>query len=73
MGMYDTIWVKCPKCAEESGFQTKSGDCILGNYTLDDCPADAMVDANRHSPTTCDCGAVFKIDTATRRVVTISA
>lgn len=69
MGMYDTIWVKCPKCGEEHGFQTKSGDCILSDYTLEGCPADVMVDANRHSPTLCDCGALLKIDTTTRKVV----
>ena len=69
--MYDTIWVKCPKCGEENGFQTKSGDCILGDYTLENCPDDVMVDANRHSPNTCDCGTIFQVDIQTRRAVVV--
>jgi hypothetical protein len=71
MGMFDTIWVKCPKCGEESGFQSKSGDCILGDYTLENCPDDVMVDANRHSPYTCDCGTIFKVDIPTRKAVVV--
>lgn len=24
MGMFDSVWVKCPKCGTENEFQTKS-------------------------------------------------
>ena len=69
MGMYDTIWVKCPKCGTDIDFQSKSGDCILGNYELDNCPDDVMLDANRHSPMRCDCGAQLEIDRINRSVI----
>ena len=69
MGMFDTVWVKCPKCGEENGFQSKSGYCILGNYTLEDCPDDVMLNVNRHSPVECDCGCVFEIDVNTRKPI----
>jgi ribosomal protein L37E len=70
MGVYDTVWVKCPKCGEESGFQSKSGECILRDYTLKNCPNDVMMDINRHSPNTCrDCGTVFEVNVLTRKVV----
>ena len=69
MGMYDTIWVKCPQCQIDVDFQSKSGQCILGEYELDDCPDDVMMDANRHSPVQCDCGALLEIDRINRSVI----
>ena len=69
MGMYDTVWVKCPKCAKENGFQSKGGECFLGDYTLENCPDDVMSDINRHSPYKCDCGASFSVDILTRNAV----
>lgn len=69
MGMYDTVWVKCPGCGEESGFQSKSGECILMDYTLQNCPDDVLADVNRHSPEVCNCGAIFEVDVKTRTAV----
>jgi hypothetical protein len=60
MGMYDTIMVPCPKCAERTEFQTKSGECLLHTWNLEDAPADALGDVNRHAPYTCEkCGTIF--------------
>lgn len=69
MGMFDSIWAKCPNCGEENEFQTKSGECKLGQYDLENCPEDELADANRHSPIRCDCGDLLKIDTVHRKVV----
>ena len=64
MGMFDTIEVPCPKCGELWPFQTKSGECVLGDYTLENAPLDARTDVNRHAPVRClKCGAVFEVDT----------
>ncbi len=71
MGMYDTVIVNCPKCGAENDFQTKSGECILAEYTLENCPDDVMVDVNRHSPCQCDCGASFEVDVKTRKAVLV--
>ena len=71
MGMFDTILVKCPKCGKEHEFQTKSGECFLNVYTLEDCPDDVLVDANRHSPYNCGCGEVFQVDIPTRKAVSV--
>jgi len=71
MGMYDSVMVKCPKCVEEHEFQTKSGECLLDVYTLDNCPDDVMVDVNRHSPYKCDCGEVFQVAIPTRKAVSV--
>ena len=63
MGMFDSVFVPCPKCKTKQEFQTKSGDCILGRYTLKNAPMDVMLDINRHSPYICrSCGTKFKVD-----------
>lgn len=62
MGMFDTIRVPCPKCGEKADFQTKGGECILGYYEMDEAPADAMSDVNRHSPHKCEkCNTWFEV------------
>jgi hypothetical protein len=62
MGCFDTVVAPCPKCGELSGFQTKSGPCLLDEFTLDNAPEDVMRDVNRHSPNTCEkCGTLFGV------------
>jgi hypothetical protein len=62
MGCYDTIMVPCPTCQTREAFQTKSGECLLGEYNLEDAPEEVLGDVNRHSPYVCRvCGAVFHV------------
>jgi len=62
MGCPDTVIVRCPKCGEESYFQSKGGACLLRTFTLADCPDDVLSDVNRHAPNTCEkCGTVFEV------------
>jgi hypothetical protein len=42
MGMYDTIFMECPKCGEMNEEQTKWGPCRLHEYTIDDASPDAI-------------------------------
>jgi len=69
--MYDSVMVKCPKCGEEHEFESKSGECLLDVYTLENCPDDVMANVNRHSPYKCDCGTKFQVDIPTRRAVVV--
>jgi len=62
MGMFDTVIVSCPNCGEETEFQSKSGDCMLRHYTLEDCPDDVLSNVNRHAPYDCHCGVSFEVD-----------
>lgn len=72
MGMYDTVWVECPKCGTKEGFQSKGGDCLLGDYDLDNCPSDVMKNVNRHSPYECEkCKSLFKVDVRKRKAVLV--
>ena len=69
MGMFDIVFVPCPKCGRKEEFQTKGGDCILGRYTLKNAPKDVMSDINRHAPYTCSkCGTKFKVNENSRSV-----
>ena len=69
MGMYDSVMVNCPKCGEEHEFQSKSGECLLDVYTLENCPDDVMVNVNRHSPCKCNCGFNYEVDIENRKAV----
>lgn len=63
MGMYDTVLVRCPQCGTSAEFQSKSGNCTLETYSLDEASDDVLLDVNRHSPATCaKCGARFGVE-----------
>lgn len=78
MGMYDTVLVPCPNCKELLGFQSKVGECLLMEYTLEGCPENVLSDVNRHSPNECEsCGTKFAVELrevtkVTGRVVRLS-
>jgi hypothetical protein len=73
MGMYDTVWVKCPKCKTKNEFQSKSGDCYLENYSLKKCPPDVLANVNRHSPIKCEkCDTLYEVDIARRKAVIVA-
>lgn len=61
MGMFDTVLVKCPNCNTINEFQSKSGECLLAVYNLENCPEDVLRDINRHSPIECNCGTKYKV------------
>lgn len=72
MGMYDTVYANCPKCGEPNGFQSKSGECLLQAFSLDECPDNVLSDVNRHNPSHCeadDCDAMLSVDIENRKVI----
>ena len=70
MGIYDTVLVPCPKCGGVEYAQSKSGECELKDYALDDAPLDVLVDVNRHAPFQCErCSTVFEVNEKTRKSV----
>ena len=44
MGMFDYVWVNCPKCGDEIEFQSKAGPCNLNNYQLHNAPPKVQLD-----------------------------
>lgn len=62
MGMYDTVTVPCPTCGETGEFQSKSGECKLDVFPLDEAPDDVLLDVNRHPPMRCHkCSTLFTV------------
>ena len=62
MGVYDTVLVPCPRCGDRVEAQSKSGDCILARYRLEDAPYDVLSNVNRHAPFVCEnCGTIFEV------------
>lgn len=69
MGMFDSVWVPCPKCGEVNEFQSKSGECTLASYDLHNAPSDVMTNINRHAPITCHkCKTRYEVNPLTREV-----
>ena len=73
MGMFDSVMVPCPECSVRQEAQSKSGDCVLATYDMEDCPPDVLANVNRHAPFTCEgCGTVFQVElTVVARSVTV--
>ncbi len=64
MGMFDSLWVKCPKCKREIEFQSKAGECLLWNYNISDVPGEIIASLNGESET-CECGHTVTIRSKT--------
>ena len=52
MGMFDTVYFKCPKCQHRIEEQSKSGPCMLKDYDIDDAPFTVV--AGLLGPTWCN-------------------
>ena len=61
MGMFDTVWVACPHCAELVGFQTKAGECVLADLDLKTTPDNIIRDAARYDSRCESCGATVAL------------
>ena len=70
MGVYDEIRWECPGCKADNLAQSKSGDCVLAVYPMDDVPLCVAMDANRHSLRchNCHCAYQFSHKVAMRIV-----
>jgi len=61
MGLYDTVWLKCPKCNERNAFQSKGGECMLNSFDESNVPFNVLMNVNRHSPIECaKCGTLYE-------------
>jgi hypothetical protein len=73
MGMFDSIWIDCPTCEaigiDAIEFQSKSGECVLHDYTLEDVPAEVLLGVY-HSGGCRNCKRQFELTVKERKVVT---
>ena len=60
MGMFDSIFARCPSCLLPIEFQSKSGECNLNRYTSKSVPANVAQGASGKIEI-CDCGVRVKL------------
>jgi len=46
MGMFDSLYIKCPKCSKELEIQSKSGACAMFSYRKSNLPPEVAVGIN---------------------------
>jgi len=61
MGMFDRVYIACPKCGNKIEFQSKAGVCELNEYGTSDVPASIAGDIIGDEQQ-CQCGAIVRID-----------
>ena len=44
MGMFDRVWIPCPRCGQPREFQSKGGECVLADYYWPDAPVAVLRD-----------------------------
>lgn len=55
MGMFDSVYVSCPNCGSANEFQSKAGDCLLKDYSLDNAPPEILLDLKGQIQTCFNC------------------
>lgn len=65
MGVFDSVMAPCPECGARHEFQSKSGDCSLAVFELEDAPEEVLAGAIRHAPIACArCGTPYWVTLA---------
>lgn len=65
MGMFDRVYVDCPHCGKAVAFQSKAGDCVLDNFTIETAPVEILLDVMNAPEHCCSCGGwVVLVDPA---------
>lgn len=61
MSIFDRLYVPCPTCSKPVEFQTKAGDPYCNTFTLDNAPAEVLIDV-MNDPIYCEaCGQWFAL------------
>ena len=60
MGMFDSVFVACPKCHKVMEFQSKAGECDLKRYRSDSVPPEIAIDLAGEQQE-CECGSFVKL------------
>ena len=63
VGMFDSVYIECPKCGSDVEFQSKAGDCTLASYGMHDVPPEIAGDLHGQSQECRNCGRPMKITT----------
>ena len=61
MGMFDWVFIVCPECGGNIGFQSKAGECDLREYDEYDMPPEIAVDLKDEERRCDQCKARVKL------------
>lgn len=61
MGLFDTVWLKCPECSSKINIQTKAGSCELQEYYINIAPPDILGSLNGLESNCPECGKLYHI------------
>lgn len=61
MGVYDSVFFKCPKCGEDIEEQSKAGACLCRNIEPEEVPFEIAVDLVNTECKCYSCGSSFQI------------
>ena len=62
MGMFDSLYVNCPKCKKQLEFQSKSGECLLSVYTKESLTPQVAIGMNGDIVKCKSSGNSFKLE-----------
>ena len=65
MGMFDSVYVNCPKCNYQTEIQSKNGDCTLDKYNInniEEIPESILEDMANKVHTCDECNENFTIE-----------
>lgn len=60
--MYDSLFIKCPRCGKELQFQSKSGPCFLSCYNKSNISIDVAIGMNGDIAECQFCGINFRLE-----------
>jgi phage FluMu protein Com len=63
MGMFDSVYAKCPKCKADVEFQSKAGECVLERFWVDSVPPAIAVDLDGETVACQFCGSLVRVIT----------
>jgi predicted RNA-binding Zn-ribbon protein involved in translation (DUF1610 family) len=63
MGMFDSLFVRCPACGSEIEMQSKAGDRLLHRFTPADVPPEIAGDVHGAEERCDACGVVVRVTT----------
>ena len=61
MGMFDSVYFKCPHCGKDTEVQSKAGDCTLDNFWQNRVPPQIAIDLEGDEESCRLCKESFKI------------
>lgn len=63
MGMFDSVFARCPNCGKQIEFQSKAGECDLSEYNIREVPVEIAADLNhKWNKETCEyCGDSYRL------------